>query len=149
MNRNKYYFTIRFQDDVFSSGLIQATPPTPNSEAISGWNPLITVLKDTGEENNLSPEILNFYRICAKFYDYGADIFKDSSPHERFSDIQQMLGTGTLTTMDGLSIWNFEGLWPHSINFGDLCYSSDTTIEIEVTWRFQKCTHTEVTNLVP
>lgn len=144
-NKNKYYFTGTFGEKVWSSGLVKAVPPTENPDAISGWNPLIFTVVSEGE---IDENLTTLYGILAGFYDYGSKIFSDDNPQERFGEIQPLLGTATLTSADGLRIWNMEGLWFHSVNFGDLCYSSSSELEIEVTCRFQKCTFTEVTNLV-
>lgn len=58
-------------------------------------------------------------------------------------EITQMLGKGTLTLYSGigdlLEKWTFDKMWPHSVNFGDLCYSSDPTVDLEITWRFKEC----------
>jgi hypothetical protein len=31
-------------------------------------------------------------------------------------------------------------LWPHYVNFGDLCYSSSDEVEVEIGWRYMNAT---------
>ena len=86
------------------------------------------------------------YRLLADFYDFGAHVFRrfetDSIPNLLY-EIKTRLGNCVLHKYDGVGeitkTWTLLGVWPHSVNFGDLCYSSDPTLELEVTWRFQEC----------
>jgi hypothetical protein len=92
-------------------------------------------------------DLQNLFQVLASFYDFGADLFKNADPSEELDKIASKLGIGTLKmfgpTGDLLDEWSLSGLWPHSVNFGDLCYSSSADIEVEVTWRFKKCIPTQ------
>lgn len=61
---------------------------------------------------------------------------------------------GTLTMYDGcgfpLEIWTLDDLWPQSINFGELDYSSSEEATIELTLRYSNVTYRSVCpNFVP
>lgn len=95
----------------------------------------------------ISPEIGTteriLFQILADFFYFGADVFKAwKSVDEMEEKVRKMLGTGKLTMYnnvgEAMKEWQFKGMWPHSVNFGELCYSTDSTVELDVTWRYQE-----------
>jgi len=81
------------------------------------------------------------YKLIALYYDFGSIAFSESkSSKEVMEKTAGNLGKGTLILHDGcgqpLEQWKFTDLWPQSVNFGELCYSSTDEVNIEVTWRF-------------
>jgi len=121
--------------------------PKKNEEYKTGWEPLTFTVRCEGPaENDLGTPFLH---LLAQFYKFGWETFRDwhqNGIENMEHEISQMLGTGTLTLYSGLGevmeSWTYKYMWPHSVNFGDLCYSSDPTIDLEITWRFKECLHT-------
>jgi hypothetical protein len=110
------------------------------------WAPLVTTFYDPGTTGpqELKCDLTGLYTLLAGFYDFGACLFKTDDPSEKLEEIKDRLGTGKITMYDGetpIEIWELRGLWPHSVNFGDLCYSSSDETEIEITWRFKECSY--------
>ena len=155
----------------FPHGFISQTPvkvitllEDPALEA--GWKPIVVSFHDDGsgylDENGkydmtkqpaLDPALTQLFAILADMYQFGAEMFKSldgsSPPHEKLAEFESRLGTVILTMYDGtgkeLQEWTMEKAWPHSVNFGELCYSSDPSVDVEVTWRFKKCTTKKLT----
>lgn len=104
------------------------------------WAPLVTTFFDAQPD-----DLKDLYSLLAKFYDFGALLFKEDDPSEKLEQIKDSLGVGKIIMYDGcgnpLEEWEMRGLWPHSVNFGDLCYSSSSEIDIEITWRFKECSY--------
>jgi hypothetical protein len=101
------------------------------------WKPFVTTFYDVGDD-----EMKDLYMLLASFYEFGAGLFKTEDPSEELEKIKHTLGSGKVIMCDGdtpIEEWTFNGLWPHSVNFGDLCYSSSPEVELEVTWRFKEC----------
>lgn len=133
-----------------------------NPELEAGWEPIVVSFHDDGSgccdadgkyisdhKQWKMPEWQNqLFAILADIYQFGADLFKnwqELPPHEQLEFVKTKLGTVTITKYDGHTgtpkqEWIMTEAWPHSVNFGDLCYSSDPSMDIEVTWRFKKCT---------
>ncbi len=106
------------------------------------WQPLKTVLLiPDGYQVEEDSEIAKLYAVLAKVYDLGGDTFQKmqvDDPKAVLDEVAPLLGTATMTS-DSVE-WTLEGLWPHQINFGDLCYSTSSEMEIEVLWRFFNAT---------
>ena len=87
-------------------------------------------------------ESTDLFQALADIYGFGAVHLKESkSPDELMSKIATHLGSGVLSRyhkQSGTMIeeWRLKGLWPHSVNFGEMCYSTRADIEIEIVWRF-------------
>lgn len=115
------------------------------------WSPLVTSIFDEGVEP--SPIFADIYKLLGKFYDFGAYLFKTDNPSEELEKIKDSLGTGKVVvySLKGVPLeeWTFTGMWPHSVNFGDLCYSSSSEIEIQITWRYKGCSVTKLEEVVP
>lgn len=77
---------------------------------------------------NLDP----LWAILAEFYKAGSEIFGDKNPVDNLYKIKDKLGT--ITIKRDKEIWTLTEAWPHSVNFGELCYSSDESVNVEVTW---------------
>jgi hypothetical protein len=125
---------------------VKIDPPKKNEEYQSGWTPLITSFWFDGVSEN-DPTMTKLMALLAEFYKFGSETFQklQTEPYQMEPEISKMLGTGKVTMYDGvgevLETWTFYQMWPHSVNFGDLCYSSDPSFDIEITWRFKECDH--------
>lgn len=80
--------------------------------------------------------------LLAKFYDFGAKYFAngklsgDDVAAKLNSELGEIhLGNPAKSTYS----YHYTGVWPHSVNFGELCYSSDPSFDLEITWRYKKC----------
>lgn len=93
---------------------------------------------DTKGEKDWYPKKL--FELIADFYRFGGELFSD--PAAELEHIEGKLGEIDLTLYDGcggrLETWKLSGCWPHSVNFGELCYSSSDEIDIEVTWGYKE-----------
>lgn len=80
------------------------------------------------------------FDVLADFFQFGSELFSD--PESKLEHIKDRLGTGELTLWDGcgqkIETWKLTDVWPHSINFGELCYSTSDEIDIEVTWGYKE-----------
>lgn len=119
--------------------------PSRDPQYRSGWAAVVTVFRTDG-----SPEagerVRPLFEVLARMYDFGSRTFgrwRDGGIENMERDFAPLLGTVTLTRLDyrqrewrKAESWAMAHAWPHSVNFGDLCYSSDPTVDLEVTWRF-------------
>jgi len=93
----------------------------------------------------------DFFKCIAAVYLAGGEAFANAkgTTTEFLENVKGTLGTGEMILYDGCGFacekWQFKGLWPESINFGDLCYSSDPHSDIDVTWRYLECEYTPFT----
>ena len=108
--------TFRFPNEFNLKGTVNIQP-----------NEIITVISDNIQD--LTP-LLN---LLYTFYAFGADYFKEGklSGQDVAEKMKDQLGE--------LEVKNviYKEVWPHSVNFGELCYSSDPTVNLEITWRFR------------
>ena len=87
--------------------------------------------------------------IMVECYKIGVDAFTEArTPDELMAAVGPRLGKGTLQRyhkQSGTMIeeWHLKGLWPHTIDFGELCYSSRADVEINIVWRFFEATYTD------
>lgn len=167
--RTKFQFSATFPSTVISPVFVKvkAFPMLENEH----WTPLITTFMydsahETPEDKQLNEQL---FAVLAQFYQTGANIFErtDFTPDQLGAAVGPMLGEGSLKllmpsppscpncdhplpytiglggsrTWKPIDEWKLIGLWPHSINFGELCYSSSTEVEIEVTWRYKVAEH--------
>jgi hypothetical protein len=133
-----YKLNLIFGDTTTTLVTNKVIVPQPNDSPVK-FSPFITSFFYNGSKE--TPEDIKLlFDIMAKVYLLGSDLFEDFNK-EKLEEISSKLGKGTLIEKDNSiqKIWEFEGLWPHSVNFGDLCYSSSEEVEVEITWRFQKC----------
>lgn len=80
--------------------------------------------------------------IFAEFFDFGAKYFEKGELNGEDVAAKLRLQLGELYLGNRAKSnysYHFTGVWPHSINFGDLCYSSDPTVHLEVTWKYKTC----------
>ena len=93
-------------------------------------NGLITTFPNFDGNNKKDYELM---MVFAEFYQFGADYFENGklSGDDVAAKLRNHLG------QIWLDQWHFESVWPHSVNFGELCYSSDPTINLEITWKFK------------
>lgn len=77
-------------------------------------------------------------------WDWLASVYQYPDPDKLHQGSRQAdySGTGILAMYDGcgqpLEVWNLYGIWPKSINFGELDYASSEEATIEVSMRFNK-----------
>jgi hypothetical protein len=100
----------------------------------------LTVYEDG---SNIALEERELLSIFAEFFDFGAKYFKngelngdDVAAKLRLQLGELYLGNQPKSTYS----YRFTGVWPHSVNFGELCYSSDPTVHLEVTWKYKEMT---------
>ena len=141
----KFNFSASFNEAKVGPMEVLAERPTRCAFSKNGWYPLITTFHD---DNGLEPSIdLNsLFTLLGHFYKFGEKLFANwkeiGEGWEK--DVDKMLGQIELSDQDmGIGkkgdVWLFKKAWPHSINFGELCYSSDPSVDIEITWRFKEC----------
>lgn len=86
---------------------------------------------------------LCLYLILGDFYQFGANFF--TTEGVELEEIRKQVGTLKidLFVSDGSLFETFEfgGVFPVTINFGELCYSSSEEVDIEVTWRYNSCSY--------
>lgn len=87
--------------------------------------------------------------ILSKCYELGSEAFKTAkTPEELMKSVAGQLGKGILQRyhkQSGTMIeqWVLKGLWPHTVDFGELCYSTRADMEINVVWRFFEAEYTK------
>lgn len=102
---------------------------------------LVTTFHDPGTETPCLKELQPLFNILAEFYDFGAEYFRNGelSGEDVAKKIESQLGELWLGNRTKSTYgYHFIGVWPHSVNFGELCYSSDPSVDIEVTWKYKK-----------
>ena len=103
------------------------------------WSPLVTIIHcPDGHENDPrhAEMIKPLWDALSYFYGFGAELFASGEPEKNLYKIGSAMGSGTLS---GDKTWEFTGIFPMSVNFGDLCYSTTSDMDLEVTWRYQTC----------
>lgn len=133
-----YTFEATFPHGTIEPFRLLAAKPTKSLYHKSGWYPLVTTFHSAGTDP-MEPQVTQLLQLLGGFYRYGGELFekfKDMA-NGMDEDIGKMMGEIRLTGQEG--VWIFKEVWPHAVNFGDLCYSSDPAMDIEVTWRFKKC----------
>jgi len=102
---------------------------------------LVTTFHDSGIEIENSP-LRPIYNMLAEFYDFGAKYFREGnlSGEDVAAKLTHQLGEIYLGNPQKSTYnYHFSGVWPHSVNFGELCYSSDPSFDLEITWKYKKC----------
>lgn len=113
-----------------------------NEESLENGNDLITTfhIDDTTDPNM---EIIKpIMGLLAQFYDFGAKYFANGkvSGEDVAAKLTHQLGEIYLGNTDKSTYsYHYTGVWPHSVNFGELCYSSDPSFDLEITWKYKKC----------
>lgn len=101
-------------------------------------NGLVTTFSSVNEWGDEKTKSL--FGIFAEFYQFGADYFEKGklSGDDVAAKLRMHLGEIWLGNRAKSNFnYHFMGVWPHSVNFGELCYSSDPTIDLEVTWKYK------------
>lgn len=102
------------------------------------WLPMLTVFNiPEGHDEDFSC----LFKMLSKYYELGAKAFKTATtPDEVMESVKGQLGNAKLTMVDLLGnvreAWTLRAVWPDSVNFGELCYSSSADMDIDITWRF-------------
>lgn len=86
-------------------------------------------------------DVSNLYNWLGTVYN-----FNDQKGNVTMSSVKNgYAGTALLTLYDGcgkeMERWNLQHVWPQSINFGDLDYSSSEELNIELTLRYSQATY--------
>ena len=140
--RPRYYFELTSPVGNIPPTLVALEArPKQSDQYRAGWEPLVFKVHCEGPpENDLGTPFLN---LLAQFYKFGWETFAEwhrNGIENMEHEISQMLGDGKLTLYSGIGevmeSWTYKQMWPHSVNFGDLCYSSDPTVDLEITWRW-------------
>ena len=101
------------------------------------WETITVTMIDVKENDPLHQWFLDVYD-----YNKGLD-----GTAEMGDPAEEYKKTGTLTMFDGhgatLEKWTLRQMWPQSINWGDLDYSSSETQDIEVTMRYDGATRSK------
>lgn len=96
------------------------------------WCPIRVDYKfDSGKEAE------TLFLILCKYYALGSEFFDlmiSSKPKDVFEQFSNKFGTGRIKKDN--DSWELIGLWPHIVDFGELCYSSSPEIEIGIVWRY-------------
>lgn len=83
----------------------------------------------------------NLYSWLATVYDFTNNL----GNRKQASSIETYGGSALLSLYDGcgevMETWKLTGVWPTSVNFGDLDYSSSEEVTIELTLRFNDATY--------
>jgi len=104
-----------------------------------------------------TPEL---FAMMAAFFNFGGKIFGEEGV--MLSEVATMLGTLKLELqvpgcekcphcqqllmnkifmgggpLETIEEWNFTECWPHAVNFGELCYSSNEEVDLEITWKYR------------
>jgi hypothetical protein len=143
--RHRYYFELASAiGNIEPTQVVVKEKPKRSEVYQSGWEPVTFTISYDGLSN--PDHGMPFLNLLAQFYKFGWETFQQWSEggvENMESEISQMLGQGVLTLYSGIGEvmekWTFDKMWPHSVNFGDLCYSSDPTVDLEITWRFKEC----------
>ena len=99
-------------------------------------------LKVYEDGETISPQERELLSIFAEFYDFGAKYFENGklNGEDVAAKLRHQLGEIWLGNRAKSKYnYHFTGVWPHSVNFGELCYSSDPTVNLEVTWKYKTC----------
>lgn len=122
-----------------------------------------TTFLDFKNEDN--PKI---YEIMSKFYRFGGKLFEEEGTS--LSDMKAMMGTATLEILcptaercpncdhilpnrmfmgtgplEPIEEWKFTAVWPSTVDFGELCYSSSEEVYLTITWRYKTSEYTNKT----
>ena len=105
------------------------------------WEQLTVTYYDIGNTQGIA----NLYSWLAGIYDFTNPTQLNQGSRKGDAGNSGYAGTGTLKLFDGCGVtmetWTLEGVWPASINFGDLDYSSSEEVTVELTLRFHNATY--------
>jgi hypothetical protein len=75
--------------------------------------------------------------LLAEFYQFGADYFEKGKVNgeDVAAKLRYQLGEIYLENPESQTTWHFIGVWPHAVNFGELCFSSDPSFNLVITWK--------------
>jgi len=102
------------------------------------WETITVTYYDVNQTDNL-----DLYSWLATVYDFTDPVgLKQASKRSEYGAV------GTLTLFDGcgspMERWEMEGMWPTTINFGDLDYSNSEEVTIELTLRYDQVKYTPI-----
>ena len=126
-----YNITIQFPNHHFI-GQTQV-----NEECLG--NDLITSFHVADGNDEITKPIMN---LLADFYQFGADYFEHGklSGDDVAAKLRHQLGEIWLgNPQKSTYSYHYTGVWPHSVNFGELCFSSNPSFDLEITWKYKKC----------
>ena len=102
------------------------------------WEQLTVTYYDIGNTQGIA----NLYGWLAGIYDFLNPQTLQQSSRKGDAKNTGYAGTGTLKLFDGcgttMEQWTLGGVWPTSITFGDLDYSSSDEVTVELTLRFHE-----------
>lgn len=114
-----------------------------NPESLENSNDLVTTFHiENGLEDHSSDFLKPIYGLMADFYDFGAKYFEKGKVNgdDVAAKLRNQLGEIYLGNPEKFTYGlHYTGVWPHSINFGELCFSSDPSFDLEITWKYKKC----------
>jgi hypothetical protein len=123
--RKLYTFTAKFPHGEIKQRFVKVDAEPDGST--------VKMTFDVAEEDDLWP-------VLSKLYLFGHDLFESFSL-EKLAGVKEHSGTGVLKQFDGkgveAKVWNLTELWPRSVNFGELCYSSSSDLDVEVVWHYR------------
>ena len=144
---DKFYFSVDFPDNKKIEKIyLEGTFPIPDVSYKNGWTPFTTKFHYYADKEKYKFHDEFVMPLLSNLYSYGAEFFKD--PMGNWESMKGKLGKALLE-INEFDFYEIDGVWLHSINFGDLCYSSDPEFDIEVTWRFLNCRHIRRGNMSP
>ncbi len=112
-----------------------------NEECLENGNDLITSFHVTDGNDEITKPIMN---LLADFYQFGADYFEHGKLNgdDVAAKLRHQLGEIYLGNPEKSTYnYHYTGVWPHSVNFGELCFSSDPSFDLEITWKYKKLQH--------
>lgn len=113
----------------------------------ASWETLSVTYYDVVNAGGAKGDISNLYNWMSTVYNFNATDgnVTMSSVKGTGATGSGYAGTGTLTMYDGcgksMETWKLDHVWPQSINFGDLDYSSSEESNVELTLRYSKATY--------
>lgn len=153
-----YYFQAKFPNHTTKNHQVQVPerpsmlveeivdPDGTKRPGKTRWRPLRVEYFWPEEIPSEFPDICPILVNC---YEIGAEVFKTAKdPDDLMKSVACKLGEGVLQRwhkQSGTMIeeWTLKGLWPHTVDFGELCYSSRADVEINIVWRFLEATYTK------
>lgn len=108
------------------------------------WQAISTTFYDVDPNSTSHSELFD---VLSKTYDYSSGTVALSS------EKRDLLGTAVLTLYDGhatpMEAWTLSEIYPESISFGELDYSSSEMITIDVKWKYKSVQYKSFCNYEP
>ena len=107
------------------------------------WQPLTITYIDNNQEGN--DGLQGLWNLIATVYDFNGGGSGNSSTEFHQSEKAGWDSTGILMMLDGcgtiMETWELGSLWPQSVDWGGLDYSTSEEATIDVTFRYSEVTH--------